>query len=155
MLTELCAALTGESPRAQLRDPSYLREAEHLVSEVYRVLGPGHPPLPGCSGGADVHRVGLRIGEEADRDGQYFHYMSVWIFALWRLSEAEPGFGHYHDRARQLAVDLHARFFVPERGIWWKMKEDLSGPAQGKIYAISRSGCITYMCTHRSHTYMM
>ena len=101
------------------------------MSEVYRVLGPGHPPLPGCSGGADVHRVGLRIGEEEHEEGQYFHFLSIGIFALWRLSEAEPGFGHYNDRARQLAVDLHARFFVPERGIWWKMKEDLSEPARG------------------------
>ena len=81
---------------------------------------------------------------------------SLWIFALWRLSEAAPGLAHYNNRARQLVADIHPHFFVPHRGIWWKMKEDLSGPAQGKIYAISRSGCITYMhmCTHRSHTYM-
>lgn len=41
-----------------LGDARYLAEAEWVVAEVERVLG---------------RRRGIRIGEEADRDGQYFH----------------------------------------------------------------------------------
>ena len=45
----------------------YLDEAEWLVAEVERVLGRAR---------------GIRIGEEPDRDGQYFHYLAMWLYAL-------------------------------------------------------------------------
>ncbi|KAL6071770.1 Ldi domain-containing protein [Balamuthia mandrillaris] len=55
-----------------------LAEAELLVENVYKALG----TREACPYG------GLRIGEEPDRDGQYFHYLMKWAFALSRLSKA-------------------------------------------------------------------
>src|SRR5215218_11446006 len=53
----------------------WLGLARDLVAEVDRVLG---------------RPRGLRIGEAPDRDGQYFHYLAMWLFALYRLGEHEP-----------------------------------------------------------------
>ena len=50
-----------------LNEPKYLAQAEAVVSDVERVLG---------------RPRGIRIGEAADRDGQYFHYLSMWLYAL-------------------------------------------------------------------------
>jgi hypothetical protein len=83
------------------------------VAEVYRVLG--------------RHR-GLRIGEEADRDGQYFHYLAMWIYALTCLGRDKP---EYHDEAVDLVRGIHSRFVIPDLGVIWKMEEDLSGPYPG------------------------
>ena len=43
---------------------------------------------------------GIRIGEEPDRDGQYFHYLAMWLYALGVLGRHEPG---YNARAGCLA----------------------------------------------------
>lgn len=54
------------------QDQKYLDQAETLIADVYKVLG----------------RVrGLRIGEAEDRDGQYFHYLTKWIFALNQMGK--------------------------------------------------------------------
>ena len=90
-----------------------LDEAEWLVSEVDRVLG---------------RRRGIRIGEAPDRDGQYFHYLAMWLFALARLGDLKP---HYRERGIALARDVHRAFVIPGTGVIWKMKEDLSGPYPG------------------------
>ena len=45
------------------------------MTEVARVLG--------------RHR-GIRIGEPPDRDGQYFPYLAMWLFALNVLAERRP-----------------------------------------------------------------
>jgi hypothetical protein len=100
----------------ELGDDKYLKEAENLISEVYRVLG---------------RRKGLRIGEEPDRDGQYFHYLTKWMFALKQMSKVKP---EYHEKVVQLVKDIHPAFYVPRRGIIWKMEEDLSGPYPGYGY---------------------
>jgi hypothetical protein len=92
---------------------AWLREAEAVVAEVDRILG---------------RPKGYRIGEAPDRDGQYFHYLGMWLFALWRLSEVRPD---YRARAIGLVRDIHPAFFVPGRGVLWKMREDLSGPYPG------------------------
>jgi len=97
----------------QLRQPRYLLEARQLVGEVERVLG---------------RRRGIRIGEAADRDGQYFHYLAMWLYALGVLGRHLP---EYRSRGVELARDIHDAFFVPRRGVWWKMQEDLSGPYPG------------------------
>ena len=99
-----------------LREQRYLDDAEKLVGEVDRVLG---------------RPRGIRIGEAPDRDGQYFHYLAMWLFALARLSEHIP---QYRTRAVALARDVHRAFVVPNRGVIWKMKEDLSGPYPGFGY---------------------
>lgn len=88
-------------------------EAEWVVGEVERVLG---------------RNRGIRIGEAADRDGQYFHYLARWLFALSRLARVDES---YRTKGIGLARQIHRPFVMPGRGVIWKMKEDLSGPYPG------------------------
>ncbi len=97
----------------ETRDDRFLREAEWVVSEVDRVLG---------------RRRGVRIGEAPDRDGQYFHYLAMWIFALGRLGAIDPT---YREKALALVREIHPAFVIPGAGVIWKMQEDLSGPYPG------------------------
>lgn len=101
---------------SELDEQAYLDDAEKLVRDVDRVLG---------------RPRGIRIGEAADRDGQYFHYLAVWLYALNCLSEH---ISQYRARAIALACDVHHAFVLPGRGVIWKMKEDLSGPYPGVGY---------------------
>lgn len=91
----------------------WLDAAEQLVADVERVLG---------------RPRGLRIGEAPDRDGQYFHYLAMWLFALARLGDIKP---EYRARGIALARDVHSAFVLPGRGVIWKMEEDLSAPYPG------------------------
>lgn len=95
---------------AELKNAAYLDEACGLVAEVERVLG---------------RPRGIRIGEAEDRHGQYFHYLAMWLFALGVLGRHVPG---YRQKGVEIARDIHGAFVVPGRGVWWKMREDLSGP---------------------------
>jgi hypothetical protein len=97
----------------ELHADSYLDDAENLVAEVRRVLG---------------RPLGIRIGEEPDRDGQYFHYLAMWLFALAVLARYRPG---YRQQGIELVRQIHKPFLVPGHGIVWKMLEDLSGPYPG------------------------
>ena len=94
-------------------DKAYLDRAGQLVHDVYRVLG---------------RTRGLRIGEEADRDGQYFHYLAMWIYALTCFGRIDAS---YRTKAVRLVKDIHPAFVLPGRGVIWKMQEDLSGPYPG------------------------
>lgn len=94
-------------------DRNWLSQAEWVVAEVERVLG---------------RERGIRIGEAPDRDGQYFHYLAMWLFALSQLGEVLPA---YRERAVELVGEIHQPFIVPGAGIIWKMREDLSGPYPG------------------------
>ncbi|MGA9517134.1 MAG: hypothetical protein WBV51_26740 [Pseudolabrys sp.] len=96
-----------------LRDERYLDEAEGLVAEVNRVLG---------------RPRGIRIGEEPDREGQYFHYLAMWLYALSVLGRYRP---LYREQGVTIARQFHDPFVVPGRGVIWKMQEDLSGPYPG------------------------
>jgi hypothetical protein len=96
-----------------LGEERYLDEAEWVLAAVDRIL---------------ARRIGIRIGEAPDRDGQYFHYLAMWLFALGRLGTVRPG---YHERAMALARAIHPRFVLPGVGVFWKMLEDLSGPYPG------------------------
>jgi len=98
---------------AELKDKRYLDQATWLVAEVERVLG---------------RKRGIRIGEEPDRDGQYFHYLAMWLYALSVLGRFEPA---YRTKGIELAREIHGPFVVSGRGVLWKMKEDLSGPYPG------------------------
>jgi hypothetical protein len=97
----------------ELKEERFLDETEWLVAEVMRVLG---------------RKRGIRIGEEADRDGQYFHYLSMWLYALYALGRLKS---EYREQGVRLAHEIHRPFVVPGRGVIWKMKEDLSGPYPG------------------------
>ncbi|MFL6231930.1 MAG: hypothetical protein ACJ76N_02235 [Thermoanaerobaculia bacterium] len=91
----------------------YLAEAGEVVAAVERVLGRSR---------------GIRIGEAADRDGQYFHYLATWMYALHRLGLVRP---EYRQRGIDLVRQVHPAFVLPGTGVWWKMEEDLSGPYPG------------------------
>lgn len=95
---------------SELKKSAYLDEACWLVAEVERVLG---------------RPRGIRIGEAEDRYGQYFHYLAMWLFALGVLGRHAAG---YAQKGVEIARDIHEAFVVPDRGVWWKMREDLSGP---------------------------
>lgn len=97
----------------ELDDMSFLDEAEWLVAEVERVLG---------------RPRGIRIGEEPDRDGQYFHYLAMWLYALAVIGRHKAV---YRQKGIELVRQIHERFLVPGKGIIWKMQEDLSGPYDG------------------------
>src|SRR5256885_4199605 len=97
----------------ELGERRWLDQAEALVGEVERVLG---------------RPRGIRIGEAPDRDGQYFHYLAMWLFALARLGKLRPS---YREHGIALARDIHRAFVIPGTGVIWKMKEDLSGPYPG------------------------
>ena len=71
---------------------------------------------------------GIRIGEEPDRDGQYFHYLAMWLYALSVLGRYRP---LYREQGVTIARQFHDPFVVPGRGVIWKMQEDLSGPYPG------------------------
>jgi hypothetical protein len=97
----------------ELNREEFLDEAQRVVGDVERVLG---------------RRRGLRIGEAADRDGQYFHYLAMWIYALTRLGKVIP---QYREKAIALVKEIHPAFVIPGHGVHWKMLEDLSAPYPG------------------------
>ena len=98
--------------RALAKD-EFLDEAERVVAEVDRVLG---------------RPRGIRIGEEPDRDGQYFHYLAMWLYALAVIGRHIP---RYREKGIDLVHQVHDAFLLPGRGVLWKMEEDLSGPYPG------------------------
>ncbi|KAF7719286.1 Uncharacterized protein PECH_004778 [Penicillium ucsense] len=120
-----------------MQDDQYLTLARRLIETVHQVLGrtrDGRSPLPG----ATEHNPlggGLRIGKTdedgPDCDGQYHHYLTIWMFALNRMAVAS-GNMHYNDQAIQLARAIHPRFFVDRKTarprMVWKMSMDLSRP---------------------------
>lgn len=101
------------SLHVELGRDEYLSDAEWVVAEVDRVLG---------------RERGIRIGEEPDRDGQYFHYLAMWLYALSVLGCYIPS---YRQKGIELVKQIHQAFLVPGHGVIWKMKEDLSGPYPG------------------------
>ncbi|KAA8909396.1 hypothetical protein FN846DRAFT_898317 [Sphaerosporella brunnea] len=126
-------------------EPHYLTFAHRLIETVHSVLGrtrDGTSFLPGASESAPLSG-GLRIGKREehgpDGDGQYHHYLTLWMFALNRYSvaAADP---HYNSLGIQLARAIHPAF-VTGRGtdrprIYWKVSMDLSRPlvpSQGNL----------------------
>ncbi len=101
------------SLHAESGERRYLDQAEWVVAEVDRVLGRAR---------------GIRIGEAPDRDGQYFHYLAMWLYALSILGRHLPD---YRRKGVELVRQIHDSFVVPNRGIVWKMNEDLSAPYPG------------------------
>ncbi|MGC1092765.1 MAG: hypothetical protein WA905_08520 [Pseudolabrys sp.] len=115
---------------AELNEQRFLDEAEWVVSEVERVLG---------------RPRGIRIGEAADRDGQYFHYLAMWLYALSVLARHVPA---YRAKGVNLVRQIHDAFVVPGRGVIWKMKEDLSAPYPGYGFGAldAFDGYVSYRC---------
>jgi hypothetical protein len=97
----------------EVGDDRHVQAAEWVVAEVERVLGQPR---------------GIRIGEAPDRNGQYFHYLAMWLFALCVFAEKRPA---YRQRAIALVRQIHPRFVLPGIGVIWKMQEDLSAAYPG------------------------
>lgn len=118
------------SLHAETGEQRFLDEAEWLVSDVERVLG---------------RPRGIRIGQAPDRDGQYFHYLAMWLYALAVLGRYLPA---YRRQGVDLVRQIHDRFIVPGRGVIWKMTEDLSRPYPG--YGLGAldafDGYVSYRC---------
>ncbi|KAK7965099.1 hypothetical protein PG988_010103 [Apiospora saccharicola] len=119
----------------------YLEAAARLVQAVHDTLGrtrDGSSRLPGASD-AEPLKGGLRIGkvDEAgpDGDGQYHHYLTLWMFALSCLAVASED-TRYNYLATQLAEAIHPRFVVqkndgieePMLSMVWKISNDMSRP---------------------------
>jgi hypothetical protein len=115
---------------AELGKSRYLDEAEWVVSEVERVLG---------------RPRGIRIGHAPDRDGQYFHYLAMWLYALSVLARHLPA---YRRKGIDLVRQIHSAFVVPGSGVVWKMNEDLSGPYPGYGFGAldAFDGYVSYRC---------
>jgi len=101
------------SLHAESGERKYLDEAEALVGQIIRVLG---------------RPRGIRIGQAPNRDGQYFHYLAMWLYGLGILGRHIPD---YRRMGIELVRQIHDAFVLPRRGVIWKMKEDLSGPYPG------------------------
>jgi len=137
-------------------DDKYKNLALLLVDQVHNVLGRHREDdsRTGWISGLDeqagkMHPTsgGLRIGKnlnergpsdrfdeqlEWDRDGQYYHYLTKWMHALNRVSQATAD-KTYNRWSIELAKTAHARFTcVPSSGgqkcMHWKMSIDLSRP---------------------------
>ncbi|MBY5563479.1 hypothetical protein [Rhizobium leguminosarum] len=117
----------------QTGEERWLDAAEKLVGEVDRVLG---------------RPRGYRIGEASDREGQYFHYLAMWLFALARLGDVKP---EYRAKGIAVAKAIHPAFVLPGRGVIWKMEEDLRAPYPG--YGLGAmdafDGYVSYRCLDR------
>ncbi|KAM6501905.1 hypothetical protein JOM56_001882 [Amanita muscaria] len=118
-------------------DDKYLTMARRLVQTIHDVLGrtrDGKSRLPGAT---DENPLagGLRIGKideyGQDGDGQYHHYLTIWMFALNRLTMA-TGDPTYNRQAVALAKAIHPRFCInratTQPRMVWKVSMDLSKP---------------------------
>jgi hypothetical protein len=132
----------------------YLTLASRLIDTVHDILGrtrDGRSRLPGATDEQPL-LGGLRIGKERetgeDGDGQYFHYLTVWMFALNRMSIASRNVW-YNEQAVALAKAIHPHFVVRRESdrprMYWKMSMDLSRPlvgSEGNLDPID--GFVTY-----------
>ena len=157
----------------QTGDVDDIQLALKLVDQVHFTLGRFHKDSKnsGWLSGLDEEQArlhptiaGLRIGKqlnerqanevyedqlEWDRDGQYFHYLTKWMFALNRVSQV-TGKSIYNQWALELARVAHAAFtYTPVSGglkrMYWKMSIGLSHvqvPSMGQHDPLD--GLITY-----------
>ncbi|TWU71117.1 hypothetical protein ED733_001715 [Metarhizium rileyi] len=131
----------------ETRTAKYLDLATRLVYSVHEVLGrtrDGTQRLPGATEDEPL-KGGLRIGKltdsGADCDGQYHHYLTMWMFALNRLSIAS-GNPKFNDWAMELAKSIHGHFVVLDtdgnQRMVWKVSTDLKDvlvPSEGHLDA--------------------
>jgi hypothetical protein len=130
------------------KKPHYLDQADALIKNVHNTLGRqrGGSPLglgsqthqPRLSPATDDHptRGGLRIGkvhpeEHPDGDGQYYHYLTKWAFALNRMSLARND-PTYNNWAVELLEAVHPHFVYRTSGghphMYWKISIDMHHP---------------------------
>lgn len=121
----------------KIGDDRYLVLADRLVETVHGILGRKRDGRSRLRGATDANPLagGLRIGKTdphgPDGDGQYHHYLTVWMFALNRMTRAS-GDMKYNRQAIELAKAIHPKFFVDRSAarprMVWKMNMDLTEP---------------------------
>eukprot|EP00898_Chlorokybus_atmophyticus_P005463 jgi/Chlat1/5918/Chrsp4S00498 len=119
------------------RDEAYVAQADAVVRDVHDVLGKRRDGRGRIDGASEEKPTagGLRIGKEDDEsepdgDGQYFHYLTKWMFALSRMSTATRD-DKYQRWAVELAKAAHHNFVRRERGfqrMYWKVSIDGTRP---------------------------
>ncbi|CAF0754168.1 unnamed protein product [Didymodactylos carnosus] len=122
----------------ETNDQQYLQQADLLIKNVHDTLGYERTRQKRLDSATEEHptKGGLRIGkidEEGthDGDGQYFHYLTKWAFALSRMSIAKKD-PQYNDWAIELIKVIHPRFVydidTEHPHMYWKMRIDLKKP---------------------------
>jgi len=106
------------------------------ISGLPAAEGRQHPTAGGLRIGKILPERGpadpIRVNEEWDRDGQYFHYLTRWMHALG-IAAKFTGDVRYRTWAVNLARIAFARFAIPPTGsapgrMYWKMSIDLTRP---------------------------
>lgn len=132
--------------------PELLAQADALIQDVHDELGcyrDSQQRLGNASLDAPT-LGGLRIGKENEPDdGQYYHYLTKWMFALNRMSIARDD-PKYNTWAIQLATTAHKHFVIHGLGghalrMVWKMSVDLQHTlvtSEGNLDPID--GFVTY-----------
>lgn len=114
----------------------FLSQAKILVATVHNILGRTRDGSKRLGNSTDDHPLngGLRIGKPSgegsgmSHDGQYYHYLTKWMFALNRMTwiTKEP---QYNQWAIELVQAVHAQFCTSDKHkMYWKMSIDLSHP---------------------------
>ncbi|KAM7223604.1 hypothetical protein V8F06_001078 [Rhypophila decipiens] len=144
----------------ELSNPGYLTLAKSLARTVHQILGRTRDQesrLPLATDSSPL-KGGLRIGKVdecgSDGDGQYHHYLTLWMFALNRLSLA-TGEKEWNGMAIELARGIHPYFvFRRENGstrMVWKVSMDLKKvlvPSEGHLDAAT--GYVVYSLLKRT-----
>jgi hypothetical protein len=136
--TDAFAVINFITLSKECSDTKYLGLAKRLIHTVHETLGrtrDGTARLPGATG-EDPLKGGLRIGKHqatgSDADGQYHHYLTIWMFALCAMSIVSNE-KWYNDRAISLAKAIHPHFMVNRDSsrprMFWKMSVDLRTPS--------------------------
>lgn len=158
----------------QTGEDRYLGFAVELVAQVHHILGRHREDdlrhgwisgLPEKKGEDHPTRGGLRIGKmhnergpdeppdprlEWDQDGQYFHYLTKWMHALYRMSR-ETGEYRYLRWAVELAATAHNCFTYEispggAKRMVWKMSIDLNRPLVSSMgHHDPLDGLVTYL----------
>ncbi|KAK0718349.1 hypothetical protein B0T26DRAFT_646599 [Lasiosphaeria miniovina] len=140
--------------------PVYLTLAKRLAVTVHDVLGrtrDGTARLPRATD-AEPLKGGLRIGKVeahgSDGDGQYHHYLTLWMFALNRLA-LSSGDKKYNQLAVQLAKAVHPHFVLRKGAgglrMVWKVSTDMENvlvPSEGHLDAAT--GFVVYRLLQRT-----
>ncbi|KAL8725059.1 MAG: hypothetical protein Q9166_007590 [cf. Caloplaca sp. 2 TL-2023] len=129
-------------------DRKYISLADNLIKTVHAVLGSTRDRKSRLPGAVEENPLGggLRIGKMdeygSDGDGQYHHYLSIWMFALNRMAIAS-GESNYNTQAIALAKAIHPHFFHDVTSaaprMYWKIAMDMSRPlvaSEGNLDAV-------------------
>jgi len=120
------------------KDKQFLEFADVLINDVHDVLGKDRAGRARLGNATNERPTlgGLRIGKEKeegmdDGDGQYFHYLTKWMFALNRMTIATQQ-SKYNSWALDLAKSVHKNFVVKNLNgqlrMYWKISIDMSRP---------------------------